>query len=318
MENKDNFELTEKHFSNIELHNEDLAIVIDEQTVGSWDELNFVKLYFNHILIKSNNNNEDSAIIVGKLGVEQTASNWNELDCNELYNEDSAIIVGELDCNELYNEDLANIMNEPAAGQIFGSWNELDHFISFYAKSQNFVNVIYGSEYRSELQFDLNKQSNLIKQTDQFNSHEDFNTFVEDCIDISAIFVKELIPSTKQHPFIIGLGNSKTSISVEQTFPDLSFRQQEYDDETTSSSSSDKENFIIVENLIVYPKKGAPRKKWFKASNELEKKYVSDTKQHLEIQKTRKQTQCQQCQNTGHNRASCEAWHKQQSIPYSY
>ncbi|CAG8848144.1 13508_t:CDS:1, partial [Racocetra persica] len=27
-----------------------------------------------------------------------------------------------------------------------------------------------------------------------------------------------------QYPFIIGLGNSKTSISVEQTFPDLFFR----------------------------------------------------------------------------------------------
>ncbi|CAG8758511.1 19139_t:CDS:2, partial [Cetraspora pellucida] len=68
--------------------------------------------------------------------------------------------------------------------------------------------------------------------------------------------------------------------------------QQEYDDETTSSSFSDKENFIVVENLIVYPKKGGPRKKRFKVSNELEKKYVSGTKQYLKIQKIRKQTQC--------------------------
>ncbi|CAG8798867.1 2796_t:CDS:2, partial [Cetraspora pellucida] len=80
--------------------------------------------------------------------------------------------------------------------------------------------------------------SNLTKQTDQFDSNEDFNTFVEDCINIPAILVKD---------------------------------QQEYDDETTSSSSSNKENFIVVENPILYPKKGAPRKKQFKASNELEK-----------------------------------------------
>ncbi|CAG8796983.1 173_t:CDS:1, partial [Cetraspora pellucida] len=63
-------------------------------------------------------------------------------------------------------------------------------------------------------------------------------------------------------------------------------------------------------NLIVYPKKNASRKKQFKVSNKLGKKYVSGTKQHLEIQKTKKQTQCQQCQNAGHNRAGCEAWHK--------
>ncbi|CAG8803617.1 14689_t:CDS:2 [Cetraspora pellucida] len=44
MENEDNFELTEEHFSSIELHNEDLAIVMDEQTVGSWDKLDFVEL----------------------------------------------------------------------------------------------------------------------------------------------------------------------------------------------------------------------------------------------------------------------------------
>ncbi|CAG8836493.1 16826_t:CDS:10, partial [Gigaspora margarita] len=190
----------------------------------------------------------------------------------------------------------------------------------------------------------------------------------------------ELESETRKHPFIIGLGRTETSISIEQTFsnllfqlPDISFsdihakvnhrkayvtvnglskkaiqigldagnhaiqelenfmngfinkyapkrkekviqkrniRQHEYEDEATGSSSSDKENAIIVENLLVNSKRGAPRKKRFKGSNEPEKKHVSGTKQWLEIQKAKKQTQCQQCQNTGHNRASCKAWHK--------
>ncbi|CAG8545663.1 23485_t:CDS:2 [Racocetra persica] len=85
MENENSFELTKEHSSNIELHNENLAI------------------------------------IVGEPGVRQIVDNWDELDCNKLYNKDLAIIVGELDCNELYNEDSANIMNELAARQIFGS-----------------------------------------------------------------------------------------------------------------------------------------------------------------------------------------------------
>ncbi|CAG8854656.1 38113_t:CDS:2, partial [Gigaspora margarita] len=45
------------------------------------------------------------------------------------------------------NENSANVIDEPAVEQIFGSWNELDRFISFYTKSQNFVSVIRGSEY---------------------------------------------------------------------------------------------------------------------------------------------------------------------------
>ncbi|CAG8459328.1 19435_t:CDS:2, partial [Racocetra persica] len=39
---------------------------------------------------------------------------------------------------------------------------------------------------------------------------------------------------------------------------------------------------------------------------------IKKTKEHSEIPKGRKPTQCQQCQNTGHNRAGCEAWHQQQ------
>ncbi|CAG8625769.1 24142_t:CDS:2 [Gigaspora rosea] len=41
-----------------------------------------------------------------------------------------------------YNKDLTNAMKALVIGQTFGSWDELDHFISSYAKSQNFVSVI--------------------------------------------------------------------------------------------------------------------------------------------------------------------------------
>ncbi|CAG8543742.1 19575_t:CDS:2 [Gigaspora rosea] len=46
------------------------------------------------------------------------------------------------------NKGLANTMKALIISQMFGSWNELDHFISSYAKSQNFVIIIHGSEYK--------------------------------------------------------------------------------------------------------------------------------------------------------------------------
>ncbi|CAG8725852.1 25462_t:CDS:1 [Dentiscutata erythropus] len=60
--------------------------------------------------------------------------------------------------------------------------------------------------------------------------------------------------------------------------------QQENEDKLSNSSSSDKENFIKIENPIVNSKRGAPRKKCFKSSSELENKSNSNTK-HLEAQK---------------------------------
>ncbi|KAF0528304.1 hypothetical protein F8M41_013207 [Gigaspora margarita] len=84
--------------------------------------------------------------------------------------------------------------------------------------------------------------------------------------------------------------------------------QQKEEEETTSScSSSDKKNFIKIKNLVVHSKRGASKKKRFKGSHELVSKKKSSTKEHSNAQKTRKQTQCQQCQNTGHKKASCEA-----------
>ncbi|CAG8735424.1 26145_t:CDS:2, partial [Gigaspora rosea] len=86
----------------------------------------------------------------------------------------------------------------------------------------------------------------------------------------------------------------------------------------SDSKKEHKENFIVVENPIIHSRKGASRKKRFKGSHEHESKSKSSIKQHSKIQKTRKPTQCQQYQNTGHNKAGCEAWHKQQGFSYSY
>ncbi|CAG8624916.1 15285_t:CDS:2 [Gigaspora rosea] len=84
-------------------------------------------------------------------------------------------------------------------------------------------------------------------------------------------------------------------------------RQQEDENDTTSNcSSSNNEDFVAVENPVR-----------LKGSHELEGKN-KNSKEHLEIPKGRKPTQCKQCQNTGHNRAGCEAWHQWQGIPYSY
>ncbi|CAG8772826.1 25429_t:CDS:2 [Racocetra persica] len=67
-------------------------------------------------------------------------------------------------------------------------------------------------------------------------------------------------------------------------------RQDNESDDTSNYSFSD-EDFILVENLIVHSKRGAPRKKRLKGSHELESKSNSSAK-HLQIQKTRKLSQC--------------------------
>ncbi|CAG8780852.1 1093_t:CDS:2, partial [Cetraspora pellucida] len=59
-------------------------------------------------------------------------------------------------------------------------------------------------------------------------------------------------------------------------------KQKKDEDEDTSNDSSSVKDFVKVENLIVHTRK--------------------------EIQKTRKPIQYQQCQNTNHNKAGCEAW----------
>ncbi|CAG8816257.1 37640_t:CDS:2 [Gigaspora margarita] len=73
------------------------------------------------------------------------------------------------------------------------------------------------------------------------------------------------------------------------------------------NNSSDKENFIKIENPVVHSKRGALKKKRFKGSYELVSKKKSSAKEHSNAQKTRKQTQYQQYQNTSHNKAGCEA-----------
>ncbi|KAF0520633.1 hypothetical protein F8M41_016183 [Gigaspora margarita] len=256
-------------------------------------------------------------------------------------------------------------VDAPMVGQEFNNWDELDHFITLYAKSQNFVSIIRGSEY-----------DNKVCRSRRYASKRWY-------VDEKQI---EQESQTRLHPFIIGLNdsmNSETSIHTEQYFPDSSFhlptipfnethskvnyrkayvtinglskkaiqagldagsiaiqeledfmngfitkhapkkkdeknkRQHNDKNETTSDYSSSDEDFSAIENLVVHSKRGAPRKKRIKSSHELESKNSSSAK-HSQTQKIRKPTQCQQCQNTGHNKAGCEAWHKRQGISYSY
>ncbi|CAG8792516.1 10883_t:CDS:2, partial [Gigaspora rosea] len=76
-------------------------------------------------------NNQNSSELVDTLTIGQTFGSWDELD--------------HVEAN---NQNLRELVDAPTIGQTFGSWDELDHFISFFAKSQNFVSVIRGSEYK--------------------------------------------------------------------------------------------------------------------------------------------------------------------------
>ncbi|CAG8741328.1 19144_t:CDS:2, partial [Dentiscutata erythropus] len=94
----------------------------------------------------------------------------------------------------------------------------------------------------------------------------------------SANAIKEL------EDFMNGFINKHTPKKKRKSHSKKSKIQQEEEEKTTSScSSSDKENFIEIETLIVHSKRDASKKKRLKGSHEL----------------TRKQTQSQQCQNTG-------------------
>ncbi|CAG8725843.1 25461_t:CDS:2 [Dentiscutata erythropus] len=53
--------------------------------------------------------------------------------------------------NTAVQSDLIRTVDVLAVGQRFGSWDELNRFISFYTKLQNFVSVIRGSEYSNEI-----------------------------------------------------------------------------------------------------------------------------------------------------------------------
>ncbi|CAG8815796.1 31416_t:CDS:2, partial [Racocetra persica] len=72
------------------------------------------------------------------LAVGQTFTSWDELDLEEQ----------SLDV-KVYNQNSFEMVDTPVVGQTFTSWDELDCFISFYTISQNFVNMIRGSEYNN-------------------------------------------------------------------------------------------------------------------------------------------------------------------------
>ncbi|CAG8768995.1 543_t:CDS:2, partial [Racocetra persica] len=63
-------------------------------------------------------------------------------------NEDNSETLGEQSLSvAVCEQNSVEIVHPPVVGQIFGSWEELDHFVSLYAKSQNFVCITHESEY---------------------------------------------------------------------------------------------------------------------------------------------------------------------------
>ncbi|CAG8696510.1 21375_t:CDS:2, partial [Gigaspora rosea] len=196
-------------------------------------------------------------------------------------------------------------------------WQEIAQAIWYTSQRVNNIQDLVGVQLNSIEKVDLN------------------------AVDAPAILIQELLSSTeqielesltRQYPFIIGLGNKQNVDDNEQSFLELSFclpeisfsdihakvnyckayvtangllkktiqigldagsinekniEQQKNEDEDISNSSSSDEDFVAVENPIVHSRR--------------------------EGQKARKPTQCQQCQNTGHNKTGCEAWHKRRA-----
>ncbi|KAF0553537.1 protein far1-related sequence 11-like [Gigaspora margarita] len=135
----------------------------------------------------------------------------------------------------------------------------------------------------------------LSDSIEQSNSTEVFVMFIEDTINASAIL---LINRLLKKAIQTGLDAGANAIKELQDFINSFINK--------------------IRKPVVHSKRGAPKKKQFKGSDELVSKKKSSAKEHSNAQKTKKQTQCQQCQNTGHNKAGCEVWHKRQDILYSY
>ncbi|KAF0509607.1 hypothetical protein F8M41_018565 [Gigaspora margarita] len=165
----------------------------------------------------------------------------------------------------------------------------------------------------SELQFDSIEQLNLSEQSNVTGQYDLIQLiFIISLLKMQLMFLETLIQRKNVRQ------QDEDEDESEDESKDESKDESEDENEEETTSSSDKKNFIVVENLIIHSRKGAPRKKRLKGSHEREGKSKSSTKQCSKIQKTRKPTQCQQCQNTGHNKAGCEAWHKRQGLSYSY
>ncbi|CAG8761658.1 20282_t:CDS:2 [Dentiscutata erythropus] len=102
--------------------------VYDDNITGSFEEL------FSNIAVHDNNAIGSFEDLFSKIAV---------CDDNSTGPFESDIAV--------YDNSSNKTINAPFAGQEFCSWDDLDRFILFYTKSQNFVSVICGSEYSDRI-----------------------------------------------------------------------------------------------------------------------------------------------------------------------
>ncbi|KAF0356337.1 hypothetical protein F8M41_014775 [Gigaspora margarita] len=93
------------------------------------------------------NQDWDEAINFPVVG--QTSHNWDENDDNSGLVEEQPVNISQRHANTfiLLLTHLDETIDAPVVGQTFCNWEEIDCFISFYAKTQNFVSIIHGSEY---------------------------------------------------------------------------------------------------------------------------------------------------------------------------
>ncbi|CAG8620310.1 18259_t:CDS:2 [Gigaspora rosea] len=178
MESKDNFEFFEEQPLDFEVQTmiisnqnaiEMTGILVVEQPFSSLDEIDrFISLYTNKkqpLDIKVHNQN--SVEMADILVVEQSQ---NEIDRFISSYEDNSEILEEQPLDvEVHIQNSVKIVNTPVVGQTFSNWNEIDRFISLYAKSQNFVSVIHGSKYNNGRTNDK-YEVNALDKTNKFAS----------------------------------------------------------------------------------------------------------------------------------------------------
>ncbi|KAF0383520.1 hypothetical protein F8M41_011720 [Gigaspora margarita] len=130
----DGFEPSEMLLSNIAVHNNDSTRISENSFVP------FEEQFSNIIVQTSEDSFESFEEQFSNTVVYRTSENGFESFEEQVSNSAAQFQI-------ISRNDSIRTVDAPKVGQTFGSWDELDRFISFYTKLHNFVSIIHGSEY---------------------------------------------------------------------------------------------------------------------------------------------------------------------------
>ncbi|CAG8743363.1 356_t:CDS:10, partial [Dentiscutata erythropus] len=200
------------------------------QSIGSWNKFDYIELY-----------NEDWINVMNELALGQTVESWNELDLIELYNKSLTNVMNKLAINhvESHNENSANIIDEPAVGKY------LENIVMGFVEAANMLQVCASCPKTTGIlkinSVCLNYNHQISDKTNRFALK--YQIFSEDMLNNIKFWAKirninmktqyqilnhveyeaaTLLNDLLEHKFKDN--SSKTSSSIEQTFPDLSSR----------------------------------------------------------------------------------------------